>query len=437
MSNESSKQEPINPEDIDRVALSTSLRKYFNRTEMKGLAYSLGLESDELPDVTRSKWAIDLVEYSYRHGKLKGLIYECEQLRPHAEWRLLKTQSPKTILENSLEIEKRQEGNVSQEPLNLTTLLPEESQLKVDNSSYSGESRSPKSQWLKGIPSKTFKGNKGTVIVAILLAPIFLFFAIGLFSSPVFAKCKHPVCSLFSPFPEESVSTTRDSIEETATAIGEETSTSIAEETHIAITEGTATAIAEDIGTVIAETSTKIARDAGTATAVAEETGSAIVEETIIAIEVKTTTASAEPTKTPEPITIVPSPSTATSTPTLNICLPPYGETAPTITKLEVQQGRTLIVEWTWHRSLNSSVGVLDGEQFAVRLFKIDGTERSQIWTSRNDFSSTYFNITHPRGEYNVNVAVLYPINASNPHENWICVTQTEDVVVFLDPPPP
>lgn len=59
----------------------------FNRSELRDLAYDLGINHEEIAGDTLSDQARELVAYCERLGLLKQLVCRCRELRPHAKWK--------------------------------------------------------------------------------------------------------------------------------------------------------------------------------------------------------------------------------------------------------------------------------------------------------------------------------------------------------------
>lgn len=68
------------------VPLRDNLIQYFNKTELKGLCFTMGVAHDDLPGDTRSELAQALVEHCHERGQLPELLRHCREERPHVDW---------------------------------------------------------------------------------------------------------------------------------------------------------------------------------------------------------------------------------------------------------------------------------------------------------------------------------------------------------------
>lgn len=68
--------------------LRDKLARYFNRGELKGLCFEMGVAHDDLPGETRTELAQALVEYCHQRGCLPDLVRRCQAERPHVDWSL-------------------------------------------------------------------------------------------------------------------------------------------------------------------------------------------------------------------------------------------------------------------------------------------------------------------------------------------------------------
>lgn len=66
--------------------LRRSLTQHFSKSELRHLAFDLGVEYEELPGSTRSDKALALIGYLQRYGRFSDLIKQCRQLRPNIDW---------------------------------------------------------------------------------------------------------------------------------------------------------------------------------------------------------------------------------------------------------------------------------------------------------------------------------------------------------------
>jgi hypothetical protein len=62
--------------------------QYFNRSELKGLCFDMGVAHDDLQGETRSELAQSLVAYCHTRGRLPELAGLCRKQRPNVEWPL-------------------------------------------------------------------------------------------------------------------------------------------------------------------------------------------------------------------------------------------------------------------------------------------------------------------------------------------------------------
>ena len=78
------------------VALPTTLAplrdqlvQHFNRSELKGLCFDMGVAHDDLQGETRSELAQSLVAYCHTRGRLPELVALCRKQRPNVDWPLI------------------------------------------------------------------------------------------------------------------------------------------------------------------------------------------------------------------------------------------------------------------------------------------------------------------------------------------------------------
>jgi hypothetical protein len=60
----------------------------FDKSELNGLCFDLGIAADDLPGETRTTLAQALVAYCYRRQRLPDLVNRCHALRPHTDWKI-------------------------------------------------------------------------------------------------------------------------------------------------------------------------------------------------------------------------------------------------------------------------------------------------------------------------------------------------------------
>lgn len=66
--------------------LRNKLTRYFNKSELKGLCFDLGVAHDDLPSETRTELAQALVAYCYARDRLPELRQRCRAERPRVAW---------------------------------------------------------------------------------------------------------------------------------------------------------------------------------------------------------------------------------------------------------------------------------------------------------------------------------------------------------------
>jgi hypothetical protein len=70
----------------DLAAIRDNLIEYFNKAELRGLAFELGIRHEELPGETLSELAQSLVIYCRQRGRLGELVDLGRRERPHVSW---------------------------------------------------------------------------------------------------------------------------------------------------------------------------------------------------------------------------------------------------------------------------------------------------------------------------------------------------------------
>lgn len=68
------------------AGLRDKLIRYFNKGELRGLAFTLGILHEDLPGETISELAQSLVLYCEQRGRLGELVARCRAERPHVTW---------------------------------------------------------------------------------------------------------------------------------------------------------------------------------------------------------------------------------------------------------------------------------------------------------------------------------------------------------------
>lgn len=71
---------------VNLSQLRQALVSQFSISELRQLAFDLGIEDEELTGSTRSDKALSLTTYLQRRGRLPDLLTRCYQLRPQAIW---------------------------------------------------------------------------------------------------------------------------------------------------------------------------------------------------------------------------------------------------------------------------------------------------------------------------------------------------------------
>jgi hypothetical protein len=66
--------------------LRDQLARLFDKSELNGLCFDLGIAADDLPGETRTALAQALVAHCYRQERLAELLAYGRNLRPHATW---------------------------------------------------------------------------------------------------------------------------------------------------------------------------------------------------------------------------------------------------------------------------------------------------------------------------------------------------------------
>lgn len=70
----------------DLAAIRDNLIEYFNKAELRGLAFELGIRHEDLPGETLSELAQSLVIYCRRRGRLAELVDLGRRERPRVSW---------------------------------------------------------------------------------------------------------------------------------------------------------------------------------------------------------------------------------------------------------------------------------------------------------------------------------------------------------------
>lgn len=78
--------EKIRSSGRELPALHEKIKKGFSLTELGELCFSLGIDNDEIPGVTKSEKSMKLLEYLSRRGRVVELIELCQKQRPHLDW---------------------------------------------------------------------------------------------------------------------------------------------------------------------------------------------------------------------------------------------------------------------------------------------------------------------------------------------------------------
>lgn len=68
------------------TAVRDNLIEFFNKSELQGLAFEMGIRSDDLPGQTISELAQSLVIYCNQRGRLMELVQIGRRERPHLRW---------------------------------------------------------------------------------------------------------------------------------------------------------------------------------------------------------------------------------------------------------------------------------------------------------------------------------------------------------------
>ena len=70
-----------------RHYLHEQINDHFDRSELIGLIYSLGIDPGKLPGESRDELSLQLVFYMQRHGRTDELFDRVADLRPLVEWK--------------------------------------------------------------------------------------------------------------------------------------------------------------------------------------------------------------------------------------------------------------------------------------------------------------------------------------------------------------
>jgi hypothetical protein len=70
------------------ASLRDRLAQLFDKSELNGLYFDLGIAADDLSGETRTALAQALVAYCYRRQRLPELVNRCHALRPHSDWKI-------------------------------------------------------------------------------------------------------------------------------------------------------------------------------------------------------------------------------------------------------------------------------------------------------------------------------------------------------------
>lgn len=68
------------------AGLRDKLVRYFGKGELRGLAFTLGIRHEDLPEETISELAQSLVMHCEQRGRLGELAAQCRAERPHVAW---------------------------------------------------------------------------------------------------------------------------------------------------------------------------------------------------------------------------------------------------------------------------------------------------------------------------------------------------------------
>lgn len=75
--------------DVDRQRLASvrvKLATYFSIEELRDLCFDLGVDFDDLPGLTKSSKARELIAFCERHGRTAVLLATARTVRPHVLW---------------------------------------------------------------------------------------------------------------------------------------------------------------------------------------------------------------------------------------------------------------------------------------------------------------------------------------------------------------
>lgn len=131
-------------------------------------------------------------------------------------------------------------------------------------------------------------------------------------------------------------------------------------------------------------------------------------------------------TNTPQPILSTPVPPS-----TLEVLQPVAGQ---------CYNSSNIFFEWKWDRLLQD--GPFGGQQFAIRIWALDGEKRSIHWTKDNNYSfdalDPHIFLLEPMTRYFFDIAVVEPY-ADPPGENWNLIDESsiETFIYQCEPPPP
>ncbi len=70
----------------NRIRLRELIVRYFNRTELESLCFDLGIDKDNLPNITKQEMAQEIILYCERHDLILRLLDLCRSQRPSADW---------------------------------------------------------------------------------------------------------------------------------------------------------------------------------------------------------------------------------------------------------------------------------------------------------------------------------------------------------------
>lgn len=70
----------------NRIRLRELMVRYFNKGELESLCFDLGIDKDNLPNVTKQEMAQEIILYCERHDLIARLMDLCRSQRPNADW---------------------------------------------------------------------------------------------------------------------------------------------------------------------------------------------------------------------------------------------------------------------------------------------------------------------------------------------------------------